>query len=310
MEHKNHTKLYLITGGAGFVGNSITNKLISLGNRVIVLDDFSKAQKSNLLKSNNLFIYKGDVCDKSIYKKISIDHGKIDAIIHLAAKHFIPECNLNYSETLRVNVAGTGELIQWANENSISKIIYASSAAVYGSSHNKPIKESCAKDPDSIYGYSKSVSEELFKLYKGQYVILRFFNIFGPKDKNKHLIPSIIEQVIKNKSINIGNLSPKRDYIHVDDVTDAIIKSLDYNSNSNIFNIGSGTATSVMDVVKQIKDIFKLKTSIEPDIKLIRKVDTPYLCADISRAQTKLDWRPQISLEEGLKITVPTQIKN
>lgn len=297
-------RTFLITGGAGFIGHTVVKQLLNTGHKVIVLDDFSKGKKEYLPESTNLYLYTGDICDDVIYEKIKNEQGKIDSIIHLAAKHFIPECNLDYKKTLETNVVGTGKIIQWANDNNINKMVFASSAAVYGSSHTQPIKESDRTTPDDIYGHSKLLSENLFKLFNGQSIILRLFNVFGPEETHDHLIPKIVKQVRLNETISLGNLSPQRDYVYVEDVRDAILTSLSYEEGSETFNVGSGLPTSVEDVVKKIKSISNSDTEVTSIPEFQRKIDNPYLCADITHIQKIINWKPEHSLDSGLQKTI------
>lgn len=297
-------KTFLITGGAGFIGHTVVKKLLNNGNKVIVLDNFSKGKKEYLPESQNLYLYIGDICDDAIYEKIKNEQGKIDSIIHLAAKHFIPECNLDYKKTLKTNVVGTGKIIQWANDNNISKIVFASSAAVYGNNHIQPIKESDSIAPNDIYGYSKLLSENLFKLFNGQSIILRLFNVFGPEETHDHLIPKIVRQVRLNETVGLGNLSPKRDYVYVEDVCDAISISLSYEESSETFNVGSGIPTSVENIFKKIKSISNSNIETISIPELQRKIDNPYLCADLTHIQNILSWKPKHSLDSGLQKTV------
>jgi UDP-glucose 4-epimerase len=294
-------KTFLVTGGAGFVGHTVTKKLLEDGHKVIVLDNLSKGKREYLPESLRLSVYIDDICNEQIYDRITAEHPHIDGVIHLAAKHFIPDCNSNYKQTIETNVAGTAKIIQWANDTNIQKIIFASSAAVYGSNYNNPIQESDDTNPQDIYGHSKLLAENILKLYKGQTIILRLFNIFGPNETNDHLLPKIINQVQNSDSIKIGNLAPKRDYIYVDDVCNAILCSLNY-TKSDTFNIGSGTASSVEDVVKKIQSIAGKNLEIVQSPQFQRKNDIPYLCADIAHAKKILDWRPLHSLDSGLKM--------
>lgn len=295
-----YPKTILITGGAGFIGHTVVIELLKAGNKVIVIDDLSKGKRENLPTSTNLYLYIADICDDLIYKKIEQEHKEIDSIIHLAAIHFIPDCNLNYKKTLETNVAGTGKIIQWANDNKINKIVFASSASVYGSYHTKPIKESAPALPNDIYGQSKLLAESLFRLFKNQSIILRLFNVFGPNETHNHLIPAVINQIKSSNEIRIGNLSPKRDYVYVDDVRDAILTALNYEGDSNIFNIGSGVATSVEEVIKKIKNLSNSEINITILSELQRKVDTPYLCADTTQIRRIMNWKPSYFIDSGL----------
>jgi len=212
-------KRVLVTGGAGFIGSHLSKYLINEGTEVLVVD--------------NLFVGREEfVPDSAVFKRVDICSGEIknvirefdsDIVIHLAAIHYIPYCNAYPEETFEVNVMGTRNLLEAVD--SYTDFLFASSAAVYPPL-DKPLTEDLY-GPIDIYGKTKLIGEDVVRLMCKKAIIARIFNVYGPNDLNPHLIPEIIRQVKDGKrKVRLGNLTPRRDYIHVDDVCRAIIALL------------------------------------------------------------------------------------
>ncbi len=298
----------LVTGGAGFLGCTLTRKLLDAGYKVIVYDNFSfGSRKYILLKHPNLVVVEGDINNRQFLSETIGSHNPY-TVVHLAALHFIPYCNQHPCETLRVNVEGTQALLEACRNSSVGMIAAASSAAVY------PPKDSANLETDNtgsfdIYGASKVSMEQLMVLYhqetKKKCINLRFFNIYGPYETNPHLIPRIMEQYAKGLDvIELGNLTPKRDYIYTEDMADAIITicrstSLFFET----FNIGTGLEFSVTDVVDRLNHILNRNVRIVSVEKYQRKVEREHLLADISKIKRVTGWESRFSIEEGLSRT-------
>lgn len=222
-----------------------------------------------------------------------------DIVIHLAAIHYIPHCNSNPEETFDVNVMGTRNILESSDPQIF---LLASSAAVY-----PPLDRPLTEDlhgPIDIYGKTKLICEDLVKLYSKRPIITRLFNVYGPNDTNPHLIPEIFKQLKKRKpEIKLGNLTPKRDYIHVNDVCEALITLLKH-ENKGIYNIGTGKEYSVKQVVDILSEIIGEKINILQEKERIRKVEREHLLADITKIKTKTGWKPKTSLKKGLKKTL------
>jgi len=301
-------KTFFITGGAGFLGCTLVRKLLERGEKVIVYDNFSFGRKENIQIDNlKLECIEADIIDTPTLKE-NIQKYQPDVIIHLAALHFIPYCNLHKLETLRVNVEGTQSLLESIRNVSVSKVIAASSAAVYGISNNAH-NENDTPDPYDIYGISKLSMEQLVKsFYKetGKVTInVRLFNIYGPYETNPHLIPRIMEQFANSASkITLGNLSPKRDYIYVEDVADALILISDSNiKNAETYNIGTEKEYSATEIVEIMNKITGRNVMVESVAQYQRKVDREHLLADTSKIKEKINWELRHSIEEGLRKT-------
>ncbi len=298
-------KTALITGGAGFLGSNLTHFLLEHEYRVIVYDNFFNGKREFLPETNpNLEIIEGDLRDTALLRQ-TIDHYKPTTIFHLAALHFIPYCNAHPIETIQVNVEGTESVLEAAAESSVKKLIYASTAAVYGI-YDDYNYEDHRPWPMDIYGDTKYFGEHLIRLFHEKTgitsVVARLFNLFGPNETNPHVIPEILNQLRESNTVFLGNLRPKRDYIYVLDVAKALFsmeqKFLD---GIDTFNVGTGKEYAVDQLVDTVGDILGREISIEIDPKRVRKQERLHLVASIDKIKSKLGWEPEENLFSGLK---------
>lgn len=281
----------VVTGGAGFIGSHLIRYLLNEGAEVLAID--------------NLFVGKKEfISDGCLFKKLDIRFKEAkeviwdfepDVIVHLAAIHYIPYCNENPGETFDVNVMGTRNLLEACE----AEFLFASSAAVY-----PPLNGALREDlhgPIGIYGKTKLIGEDLVKLHNKKAIIARLFNVYGPNDTNPHLIPEIVNQIKEGKrKIELGNLTPRRDYIHVDDVCAAILALLKHDK-EGVYNIGTGVEYSVNEVVEVVNEILGEEILIVQDKRRIRKVEREHLLADITKIQNEIGWKPEKRLKDGLK---------
>ena len=305
----------VITGGAGFIGSHTVNKLIknNLFDRIIVLDNLYSGSASNINNLDRVDFYKVDISSyEDIYKIIQHESkiGDIYGIIHLAAIISVDEVYKNPLHAFETNVLGTLNLLEVSKEFNIPKFIYASSVAVYGEPIKIPISEDHPLKPKNLYGLTKLQSEELIRFYGDEYgletVILRYFNVYGPKMRGgayAGVIYKFINALLSdNKPIIYGDGLQTRDFIYIDDVVSANSMALK-NGISGIFNIGSGIEISIISLLRKISDILGIK-DLKPIRKPPRRGDVRRSKADISKAYKVFRWKPNISLEEGLKRTV------
>ncbi len=295
----------LITGGAGFIGSSLIPELIKNGHDIYVIDNLSFG-KRHLAKVSDSFFSKVDLRDIDKVESI-LKEFKPEWILHLAAIHFIPYCNNNPIETVDVNIKATLDLLNVVRKyKDLKGFFLASTAAVYPI-YNYAIKESLKPNPCDIYGTSKLICEHLLNEFHLETsinsIVCRFFNAFGPNETNPHLIPEILTQIKNgNRTIKLGNLEPKRDFIHTYDMARAvrglIEKSVD---GFEIFNLGRGIEYSVTDIVKAFEKSINEKITIQQDSSRVRKSDRLHLLADITKLKTYLNWQPKESLDSAIK---------
>ena len=296
----------LITGGAGFLGSALANRLVAEGDHVRVLDDLSAGDKDRL--DDRVAFSGGDIRD--IPKLWSLLRG-VECVYHLAARVSVPESILYPVDYNNVNVGGTVSLLTAVRDAKVKRLVFASSGAAYGEQAIQPIREDAAPHPPTPYAVSKLASEQYVRaigeLWGIETVILRIFNAYGPAQplppSHAPVVPRFLKQAVTGGSVVVfGDGSQTRDFVYLDDVVEALVKAGRANSAVNsLLNIGSGVEASIsglLDIIDCIigKPVHRLHNT-EVDVGVSR------LVADISLAQEKLDFTPQISLVEGLRLT-------
>jgi UDP-glucose 4-epimerase len=300
----------LVTGGAGFIGSSIVEMLLSKKYEVIILDNMSTSNMNKIKHINNenlCTLIKGDIRDEKLVKKIVKD---IDAIFHQAAITDISYSIKYPIVTNEVNIKGTLNLLESCLNSNVERFIFASSASVYGKKNTLPLKEIMKVNPASSYAISKVASEFFVHSYNKMYGLkttcLRYFNVYGIRSsKNQGVIPIFINHILKNKNpIIYGDGNQTRDFINVKDVARANILTLSSNNciGKNI-NIGSGKSISINNLVYKILKILN-KSILKPIYYEKRMGDIKHGYADIRKAKNLLNFNPEISLEKGLSETI------
>jgi len=300
---------YLVTGGAGFIGSHVVDRLLKEGHSVIVLDNFSSGKEENLAEHDNLLVYKKSVCDNlnELFEK-----HKFDAVFHLAA---IPEVQLSIDkpkETHEVNVNGTLNLLEACRKHCVNRFIFSSSTAVYGEQESIPHVETMKPNPLCPYALHKLIGEYYCKLYSSLFemetISLRYFNVFGarqsPEGAYAGVIPKFFDMLKNDKTpVIFGDGEQTRDFIYVSDVVEANMLSLKTENKEcfgNYFNIGSGSSISVNETTKIILKLTgkELKPENGP-----ARIEIRHSLADVSKAKEFLKWESKVEFEEGLKRT-------
>jgi len=294
----------LVTGGAGFIGSAIINALQHFQYEIFVIDDLSFGQR-NFISIPDDHFFEVDILNYLEIHRL-IREINPDWVIHLAAIHFIPYCNQYPFEASGINIQGAFNLLEALKNTSVKKILFASSAAVYPVS-DEPMQENLFIKPIDIYGLSKLAGEQLMHKFHLEtsvpVIVCRFFNAIGPNETNLHLFPTILSQIKSGqRTIKLGNLLPKRDYIHVQDITQAIHQlMLQCNEGYDIFNVGSGTEHTVVEIVEAFEQVIGEKIVIEIDETKVRKTERMHLSADISKIKSFINWTPTFSIQEAIK---------
>jgi UDP-glucose 4-epimerase len=292
----------LITGGAGFIGSNLASYLKQEGYDVIVFDSFERSIRNakNVLKG--IAIEKLDL--RGDLRKI-IKHARKSVIVHAAAYINAKESIKKPLEYLENNVASTVNLLK-ATSKIAEKIIYLSSAAVYGEPKHLPINEEHDLNPINPYGASKLSAEYWVKaysnLYAVNYVILRLFNVYGEGQKGEYagVISKFIEKARKRKPLIIyGDGLQTRDFVYVGDVAKAVKLAIKTKNSNEIYNIGFGKATTINQLAKIVMDAFGFYK--KPVYMPERKGDVKHSQANILKAMKLLDYKPEVPLKEGIK---------
>jgi len=296
----------LVTGGAGFIGSHLTEQLCDAGASVDVIDSLFAGKES--LVPDEAQLHDVDLRDADA-TTTAVHDADPDAIVHLAACHFIPYCNANPEPTFDVNVMGTRHLLNAARDlDDLDRVVFGSTAAVYPP-RDQPHHETDQTGPMDVYGRTKLVGEDLTQLFHEQTgvdaVAARLFNVYGPDETNDHLIPAIFEQITDGtREVDLGNLTPKRDFVHVADVARAfqtLATTEAFDAGYRTYNVGAGEAYSVREVVEHVGRALGAEITVAQDEDRVRESDRPHLEADISRIEAELGWTPEYSFTEGLE---------
>lgn len=302
----------LVCGGAGYIGSHTVKELRAVGHNPLIFDNLEAGHKDAI---SNVKLIVGDLSDYQLLKETLIKE-KIDAVIHFAGYLAVGESVKIPEKYYTNNVTNTLNLLTCMKECNVNKIVFSSSAAVYGTPKKIPITEEDELNPINPYGETKLIIEKMLKYFEDAYdlkfVALRYFNASGAdpsgeigEDHNPetHLIPIVINSIINNKSFKIFGIdySTKdgtcvRDYIHVTDLAQAHLLALEYlekNNKSNIFNVGSGNGFSNKEILATTEEIIGKKGMVEYSER--REGDPPVLLADSSKIKKELGWNPKYS---------------
>lgn len=301
---------YLVTGGAGFIGSHIAEALLEQGAQVRVLDNFSTGKRENLEAIRpRIEILEADLRDAEQVKKAVQD---MDVIFHEAAFVSVPQSMQDPQECFDVNVTGTAALFEAARKAGAQRVVFATSAAVYGDSIDLPLTEETALRPLSPYAASKRVDEIYGQLYSTSFglevVALRYFNVYGPRQRPDSMyaaaVPIFIRRLLNGERVTIfGDGGQTRDLINIRDVVRAnLIAARHPAAPGEIFNICTGIETRIIDLVEVLQDLFP--SAAEPIFAEPRPGDIYRSIGSPEKAAEKMGFRAEVSLEQGLREAV------
>ena len=304
---------YLITGGAGFIGSSLTERLLDDNNKIFVIDNFNDYYDVNLKEKNiqqflankNYKLYRGDICDRNLVKEI-FRQNHIDVVVHIAARAGVRPSLEDPLEYVRSNIEGTINILENMKEFSCKKIVFASSSSVYGNCTAEKFSEDLkVTEPISPYAATKSACEQFLytysKLYGINAVCLRFFTVYGPKQRPDLAIRKFIELIEQDKSIPVyGDGSTMRDYTYIEDILNGICAAIEYDKTPyEIINLGGGSPVTLSQMIRTIEKVLNKQAKIE---RLpMQPGDVNKTVSDISKAQKLLNYKPKTTFEEGIK---------
>lgn len=319
---------FLVTGGAGFIGSHIVERLLRDGHFVRVLDNFSSGRRENLSfvgtvpaddkrlstkgtvpKVNNFELIEGDIRDFLTCQKACQN---IDFILHQAALRSVPKSMKNPKEYNEVNINGTLNMLEASLKNRIKCFVFASSSSVYGEVNTFPQKELFLPCPISPYALTKLTGEHYCRMFSHNYglptVSLRYFNVFGPRqaldDEYAVVIPKFITCMLNNKSVPIyGTGRQSRDFTYVDNIVEANILAVGKTKfNGRAFNTASGKSYSILELAKALNKL--MHKNIKPVFLKPRPGDVFKTEADISSARKGLSYKPKVDFLKGLELTI------
>lgn len=304
---------FLVTGGAGFIGSSLVDRLLSQGKKVIVIDNFNdyydvKIKEKNVakaLKNHNFRLYKADINDTDVLEEIFTKY-RLDCVVHLAARAGVRPSLADPLEYVRSNVAGTVSILEKMREHQVKKLVFASSSSVYGNcTANKFSEDLKVTEPISPYAATKLAGEQMVytyaKLYDIHSVCLRFFTVYGPRQRPDLAIRKFITAIKQNEQIHMyGDGSTKRDYTYIDDILDGIEAAITYNQTPyEIINLGGGSPVTLKKMIATLEDALGQKAHIVQDP--MQPGDVNKTVADITKAKKLLGFQPQTGFTEGIK---------
>jgi UDP-glucose 4-epimerase len=295
-------KKVLVTGGAGFIGFHLSKKLSTLTPNLKIYDNLSSGKMENVKDVPKAKFVKGDILDL----KTLLSQEKADLIYHLAAQVVVPYSMENPMEDFETNAKGTLSVLEKARKDD-AKLVFASSAAVYGNPTVFPTPETYGFHPFSCYGLSKVVGEEYCQMYREQYgldiAITRFANVYGSRCHG--VIHDFLDKLAKNpnKLEIIGTGLQSRDFVHVSDVVDALVTvgKEDF-ANGKVYNLGYGKTITILELAKMMLTILNLQDkTVVTTTNVSWHGDVTKIWFDNSKARKELNWNPKISLEDNIK---------
>jgi len=301
----------LVTGGAGFIGSHIVDRLLKLGNNIICIDNFDNfydpgTKRFNLdcaLRSENFHLVEGDIRDVRTLEEC-FQHFPVDVVIHLAARAGVRPSLLQPELYYDVNVIGTLRLLEAMRKYNVKGMLFASSSSVYGNREKVPFSENDSVDnPISPYAASKKAGELLCHTYHHLYgfdiFCFRFFTVYGPRQRPEMAIHQFVKKIFEGEAIVLfGDGSSQRDYTYIDDIVDGVINSLSVLHGYEIINLGESRTIPLIRLVSLIEGAINKKAKINFEVMQLGDVMKTY--ADITKARDIISYSPNYPIEKGI----------
>jgi len=302
----------LLTGGAGFIGSHLAEALVARGCGLMILDDLNgyydpalkHANLDEIRRMGSYEFVQGDICDAPLVEEL-FARFRPDTVVHLAARAGVRPSLEQPALYQRVNVEGTAVLLEAARRHGAGRFVFASSSSVYGAASRVPFSEDDpVRAPISPYAASKIAGEALCHVYSHLYglriMCLRFFTVYGPRQRPDLAIRKFAEAIAAGRPIPVfGDGSTGRDYTYIDDIVAGILAAIGYEAPFEVFNLGNSSPVLLRDMIATLERILGRKAII--DRQPLQPGDVPITYADISRARRLLGWSPQTPLETGIR---------
>jgi len=306
---------YLVTGGAGFIGSHLIERLLSENHKILCLDNFNDYYNPAIKWRNietvsrqlNFQLIQGDILDEGLLKKI-FQSNDFDGIVHLAARAGVRPSVLQPRLYQEVNIRGTLNLLEMAKQHKIEKFIMASSSSVYGNNKKVPFSESDSVDnPISPYAATKKAAELIGYTYSALHDIsvscLRFFTVYGPRQRPDMAIHKFTKLIASDSEIPIyGDGSARRDFTFIDDIIHGVVNSIERCNGYHIYNLGESRVVPLMELISLIEQQLGKKANIKYFPPQPGDVAITY--ADISKARKELNYQPQVDIKDGIRLFV------
>lgn len=303
----------LITGGAGFIGSSLVDKLLKENHNIFVVDNFNDYYDINIKENNvahnlqnpSYALFRIDLCDKENLKEI-FAHNKIDCVVHLAGRAGVRPSIERPEDYINSNILGTIHILELMKDYNVEKIVYASSSSVYGNCEEEIFSEDLkVTEPISQYAATKSAGEQFVytyhKLYGISAVCLRFFTVYGPRQRPDLAIRKFFEKIEQNEPIQMyGDGTTMRDYTFIDDIIQGVIGAINYDKTPyEIINIGGGEPVTLKKMIETIEEVLGKKAII--DVQPMQMGDVNRTVCDWSKAKNLLNYNPQTTFKQGIE---------
>ncbi len=300
--------LFLVTGGAGFIGSHLTEELLRRGERVRVVDSFITGRERNLAHLSNVELIRGDLADLAVAQQAVVG---VDYVLHQAAIPSVPRSVADPITSHRANVDATLNVLVASREARVRRVVYAGSSSVYGETPTLPKQEDMIPQPLSPYALQKLVGEHYARLFTALYgletVTIRYFNVFGPRQDPgspySGVISLFISALVDGRRPTIyGDGEQTRDFTYVGNVVDGVLRACYADDNGMVINVATGGRVSLNQLYKTLRNLSG--SEVEARYADSRPGDIRDSQADISRARTVLGYEPKVSLAEGLRLTL------
>lgn len=308
-----HDRRAVVTGGGGFIGSHLVERLLELGCRVTALVRYNSRKDAGLLEplgsaEGRLDIVRGDVRDLDTIREVVEG---ADVVFHLAALVGIPYSYVHVGEVVHVNVLGTLNVLISSKDAGVRRVVVASTSEVYGTAQSLPMDESHPKNPQSPYAATKIASDALARSFHAAFAlpvsIVRPFNTYGARQSDRAIIPTIISQALAGDEVVLGNLAPRRDFTYVTDTAEGFVKIAESDrTQGEEVNLGTGTDISVGELAERIGSLLGRRLAIREGTERVRPASSEVdrLLSDNAKAAELAEWRPAVSLDEGLRRTI------